>query len=59
MSTFAGAGQCLGFRRDREQISALGKNFSADGRCLEGPAGSNSRLIRLPTQVEDGVLNYV
>jgi nitrite reductase/ring-hydroxylating ferredoxin subunit len=30
-----------------------------DGHCLQGPAPSDSRLIRLPTRVEDGVLTYV
>lgn len=34
--------------------------FSAtDGRCLEGPARRDSRLITLPIRVEGGVLNYV
>lgn len=29
------------------------------GRCLKGPARPDSRLIILPTRVEDGVLTYV
>ena len=29
-----------------------------DGRCLERPGRRDSRLITLPTRVEDGVLNY-
>lgn len=37
-----------------------GAEFSmADGRRLKGPAPSQSRLMFLSTQVEDGVLNYV
>jgi 3-phenylpropionate/trans-cinnamate dioxygenase ferredoxin subunit len=30
-----------------------------DGRRLKAPAPSNSRLMFLPTRVEDGVLTYV
>lgn len=30
-----------------------------DGRCLKGPARPDSRLITLPTRVEDGTLVYV
>lgn len=29
------------------------------GKCLKGPAHADSRLITLPTRVEDGVLEYV
>lgn len=29
------------------------------GKCLKGPAHSDSRLITLSTRVEDGVLAYV
>jgi len=29
------------------------------GKRLKGPARPDSRLIILPTQIEDGVLNYV
>lgn len=31
----------------------------ADGRRLQGPASSNSKLMFLSTQVDGGVLNYV
>ncbi|MEW6324963.1 MAG: Rieske (2Fe-2S) protein [Nitrospirota bacterium] len=31
----------------------------AKGTCLKGPARPDSRLIILPTRVEDGVLTYV
>jgi nitrite reductase/ring-hydroxylating ferredoxin subunit len=30
-----------------------------DGRRLQGPAPSNSRLMFISTVVEDGVLNYI
>jgi nitrite reductase/ring-hydroxylating ferredoxin subunit len=37
-----------------------GAEFScADGRRLKGPARAESRLMTLPTRVEDGVLLYV
>ncbi|MDF0645186.1 MAG: Rieske 2Fe-2S domain-containing protein [Nitrospira sp.] len=29
------------------------------GKCLKGPADRDSRLITLPTQVENGTLTYV
>jgi nitrite reductase/ring-hydroxylating ferredoxin subunit len=29
------------------------------GRCLKGPAASDSRLITLPTRIEEGTLTYV
>ena len=32
---------------------------ATDGRCMNGPARPDSRLITLPTREEDGVLNYV
>ncbi|MFZ5876438.1 MAG: Rieske (2Fe-2S) protein [Nitrospirota bacterium] len=31
----------------------------AKGACLKGPARRDSRLIMLPTRVEDGALTYV
>lgn len=30
-----------------------------DGRCVRGPASRESRLIALPTRIEDGILSYV
>ena len=36
-----------------------GAEFGKDGRCSKGPASTNSRLMTLPTKVENGVLNYV
>jgi nitrite reductase/ring-hydroxylating ferredoxin subunit len=37
-----------------------GAQFSLnDGKCLQGPAPENSRLMFLSTRVENGVLNYV
>lgn len=30
-----------------------------DGRCLKGPARPESRVITMPTRVEDGTLFYV
>jgi nitrite reductase/ring-hydroxylating ferredoxin subunit len=30
-----------------------------DGRCVHGPAAPDSRLITLPTRIENGVLTYV
>jgi nitrite reductase/ring-hydroxylating ferredoxin subunit len=31
----------------------------SDGRCLKGPARPETRLMFLPTRIEQGVLNYV
>lgn len=37
-----------------------GAEFGAgDGACVKGPARADSRLITLPTRVEEGVLMYV
>ncbi len=36
-----------------------GAEFGIDGTCRKGPAAPGSRLMFLPTRVEDGVLNYV
>lgn len=36
-----------------------GAEFGMDGACRKGPAASGSRLMFLPVQVENGVLNYV
>jgi nitrite reductase/ring-hydroxylating ferredoxin subunit len=45
---------------DRLLCAWHGAEFaSGDGRCLKGPARPDSRLITLPTRVEDGVLSYV
>lgn len=45
---------------DRLVCGWHGAEFAcADGRCLQGPARPDSRLITLPTRVEDGVLTYV
>lgn len=33
--------------------------FAADGHCIKGPAPSNSKLMFIPTRIEDGVLYYV
>ncbi len=45
---------------DRLVCGWHGAAFGAgDGRCIEGPARPDSRLIVLPTRVEDGALRYV
>ena len=31
----------------------------SDGRCIKGPARPETRLMFLPTRIEQGVLNYV
>ncbi len=36
-----------------------GAEFATDGHRLKAPAPSGSRLMFLPTRVEDGVLTYV
>jgi nitrite reductase/ring-hydroxylating ferredoxin subunit len=36
-----------------------GAEFACDGHRLSGPARPDSRLMFLPTRVEDGMLTYV
>ncbi len=36
-----------------------GAEFATGGACLKGPAPQNSRLMFLPTRVEDGQLLYI
>jgi nitrite reductase/ring-hydroxylating ferredoxin subunit len=37
-----------------------GAEFECDqGKCLQGPASPDSRLIILPTRVENGMVTYV
>ncbi|WHZ24777.1 MAG: hypothetical protein OJF47_003889 [Nitrospira sp.] len=37
-----------------------GAEFECDrGKCLKGPADRDSRLITLPTRIENGMLTYV
>lgn len=35
-----------------------GAEFSCSGQCTKGPAASDSRLMFVPTRVEDGALFY-
>src|SRR5215469_5878954 len=36
-----------------------GARFGLNGRCLQGPARPDSRLMILPTRVVDGVVTYM
>jgi len=46
--------------KDRLVCTWHGAEFDcAQGNCLKGPARPDSRLIILPTRVEDGALTYV
>ena len=49
----------LEFKEGRFACPWHGAEYGSDGRCVKGPAPSNSRLLTLPTKLEDGVLNYV
>jgi nitrite reductase/ring-hydroxylating ferredoxin subunit len=52
----------LSFKAETCSFTCAWQNaeFSAsDGKPISGPAPSNSRLMFLPTRVENGVLNYV
>ena len=50
----------LRLEADRLVCEWHGAQFACgDGKCLKGPARPESRLMLLPTRVEQGVLHYV
>ena len=49
----------LEFKEERFVCPWHGAEFGIDGACRKGPAASGSRLMFLPTRVEDGILHYV
>ncbi len=49
----------LELRGDRFVCGWHGAEFGCDGVCTKGPAPTGSRLMFLPTRVEEGMLVYV
>jgi nitrite reductase/ring-hydroxylating ferredoxin subunit len=49
-------------RREGDKFVCEWHGVEFDGRrgnCLKGPADSDSRLITLPTRIEEGMLTYI
>jgi nitrite reductase/ring-hydroxylating ferredoxin subunit len=60
MNTCMHLGGPLELKGDRFVCGWHGAQFScADGACQRGPAARDSKLMFLPTHIEDGALYYV
>jgi nitrite reductase/ring-hydroxylating ferredoxin subunit len=59
LNTCLHLGGPLDFKEGRFVCPWHQAEFGTDGACRRGPASPQSRLMFLPTRIEDGVLHYV